>query len=161
MDNVPLFIVVVRHKVLYEITFISLNFIHMIYRDNWGCHCLFHSETCYARRLNLHSSPSHVLQILQRGFIYVLVLKLPHVSLICGDRYDEGHSIIPAINLKTVEIHYWEPLAERHSPNCWPWQIWSSCNRRRSPPHPGWRATSHSRCPGILGHHLCHAVILG
>lgn len=34
MNNVPLFIVVVRHKILYEITFISLNFINMIYIDN-------------------------------------------------------------------------------------------------------------------------------
>jgi hypothetical protein len=32
MDNVPLFtVVVVRHTILYEITLIFLNFIHMIY----------------------------------------------------------------------------------------------------------------------------------
>jgi hypothetical protein len=49
---VHLFIGIRRHTTSYEIIFISLGSIHVIYREYWGCR-LFHSETCYTRRLDL------------------------------------------------------------------------------------------------------------
>jgi hypothetical protein len=68
MGTMPLFIGTTPCTTLYEITFISPDSIHMIYRDWWSC-CLFLVGTCCTRRLSFPSSPQMYASALEHSIV--------------------------------------------------------------------------------------------